>query len=77
MCANRFVKMMLVQLVRITQGGGWTELAAPGVRAYDVVKDVQPDPHGGSGTSYPLMIAINAAVKGAGSRSPRIASCWL
>jgi hypothetical protein len=26
---------------------------------------------------YPLMIAINAAVKGAGSRSPRIASCWL
>jgi hypothetical protein len=26
---------------------------------------------------YPLMIAINAAVKGAGSRSPRIANCWL
>ena len=29
------------------------------------------------GLGYPLMIAINAAVKGAGSRSPRIASCWL
>jgi hypothetical protein len=26
---------------------------------------------------YPLMIAINAAVKGVGSKSPRIASCWL
>lgn len=26
---------------------------------------------------YPLMIDINAAVKGVGSRSPRMASCWL
>jgi hypothetical protein len=38
-----------------------------------------PGPAGTSCTElgYPLMIAINAAVKGAGSRSPRIASCWL